>query len=110
MNKGSLVTEVANRTGIEKPEVARVVNATLDVVREAVAKGERVTLSGFGTFERRRRHARVGRNPHTGRAVPIPPTLRPAFRPGKAFRDAVGRRGRRRAARSRAAVRSPGRT
>lgn len=92
MNKTDLVLEVASRTGMEKREVRRVVNAVLEAVREEVATGGRVTLAGFGTFERRQRAARVGRNPHTGGAVRIGPTLRPAFRPGTDFRKAVARK------------------
>ncbi len=96
MNKASLVLEVTRRTEMEKPEVAKVVNAVLQVVGETVAKGERVTLAGFGTFERRRRRARLGRNPRTGEAVKIPATVKPWFRPGKAFKQAVlGKRRRR---------------
>ncbi len=101
MNKASLVLEVARRTEAEKPDVARIVNAVLDVVRETVAKGERVTLADFGTFERRRRRARLGRNPRTGQAVKIPATVRPSFTPGKAFRQAVLPKRRRRVTRKR---------
>lgn len=92
MNKTDLVLEVASRTGLDKREVGRVVNEILATVREEVARGGRVTLAGFGTFERRQRAARMGRNPHTGAAVPIRATARPAFRPGTAFRTAVAKK------------------
>jgi DNA-binding protein HU-beta len=95
VNKTSLILEVVNRTGIDKRQVEPVVNAVLDVVRDAVASGERVTLAGFGSFERQRRSARVGRNPHTGEAVKIPATSKPVFRPGNVFRQAVAGRRRR---------------
>ena len=63
MNKGGLVAEVAKRTGVSKAEVARVVDASIDVVRETVVDGERVTLADFGTFERKHRNERIARNP-----------------------------------------------
>lgn len=93
MNKGDLVSEVVKRTAVDRPTAARVVDGVLAVVRDRVAKGERVSLSGFGTFERQRRNARTGRNPRTGEAVGIPARYQPVFRPGTAFRNSVlGRR------------------
>jgi DNA-binding protein HU-beta len=89
VNKESLVSEVAKRTGLAPSSVARVVDAVLVVVRDRVARGDRVTLSGFGTFERVRRNPRTGRNPHTREAVRIPARTIPSFRPGTAFREAV---------------------
>jgi DNA-binding protein HU-beta len=89
MNKRGLVSEVAKRTDMAKASVARVVDAAIATMRETVAKGQRVSLSGFGTFERRRRAPRTGRNPHTGEAVRIPATNTPMFRPGGEFREAV---------------------
>jgi DNA-binding protein HU-beta len=89
VNKGSLVSEVSRRTDLAPSSVARVVNAVLQVIRERVVRGERVVLSGFGTFERVRRNARTGRNPHTREAVRIPARNQPSFRPGAAFRQAV---------------------
>jgi DNA-binding protein HU-beta len=88
VNKSSLVREVSGRLG-DGPDVASVVDAVLDVIRDAVAKGERVSLSGFGTFDRVRRSPRTGRNPHTGDPVQIPARNAPVFRAGAAFRDAV---------------------
>jgi DNA-binding protein HU-beta len=89
VNKGTLVSEVAKRTHLAPASVARVVDALLDVVRDRVARGDRVILSGFGTFERVRRNPRTGRNPHTREPVRIPARTVPAFRPGSRFRDAV---------------------
>jgi DNA-binding protein HU-beta len=102
VNKGSLVSEVSRRTDLQPASVARVVDAVIAVVRERVARGERVILSGFGTFERVRRNSRTGRNPHSGDAVPIPARNAPAFRASGAFREAV-------ATRRRSAPRKPAR-
>lgn len=96
LNKNELVSEVAKRTDLAKSAVARVVDEAIAAIKESVAKGQRVSLSGFGTFERRRRAARLGRNPHTGEAVRVAATNAPTFRPGAAFKDAVvGKRGKR---------------
>jgi DNA-binding protein HU-beta len=89
MNKTSLVTELTKRTKLARGDVAAVVDAMLGLVRDVVVKGQRVSLAGFGTFERRRRSPRTGRNPHTRAAVPIPARNLPSFRPSPAFRDAV---------------------
>ena len=94
MNKASLANEVARRTDLAPRLVAAVLDAALDAVRDEVARGERVVLSGFGTFERTKRNPRTGRNPHTGEAVQIPARNVPSFRPGRLFKEAVaaGRR------------------
>lgn len=89
MNKADLVDEVAAQTGQTKVAVAATIEAMMDTIVAAVAEGRSVTLSGFGTFEPRQRKARTGRNPRTGVAVPIPPKIVPAFRPGSTFKDAV---------------------
>ncbi len=89
MNKADLVDEVAVRTGQTKVAVTTAIEAAMDVIIEAVAESESVTLSGFGTFEPRERKARTGRNPRTGDAVPIPARTVPSFRPGNSFKAAV---------------------
>ena len=89
MNKADLVDEVAAQTGQTKVDVAATIEAAMETIVSAVASGRSVTLSGFGTFEPKKRKARTGRNPRTGVAVPIPPKTVPAFRPGNSFRDAV---------------------
>jgi DNA-binding protein HU-beta len=63
MNKNGLVAEVAKRTGSSKADVGRMIDSSMDVIRETVAKGDRVSLVGFGTFERKRRNKRIARNP-----------------------------------------------
>jgi DNA-binding protein HU-beta len=94
MNKSELVAEVAKRTDRSKADVARVLDQAIAAIRETVARGERVSLVGFGTFEKRRRNRRVARNPRKP-DVPIAVPARdvPSFQPGQAFRQAVaGRR------------------
>jgi DNA-binding protein HU-beta len=99
VNKASLVSEIVKRTDLPPADVAAVVDSILDVVRDRVARGERVVLSGFGSFERIRRNPRTGRNPHTREAVKIPARTVPSFRPGTAFREAVAAKRRRTQAR-----------
>jgi DNA-binding protein HU-beta len=90
VNKADLVDEVAGRTGQTKIAVSAAIEAMMEAIIDTVAADGSVTLSGFGTFEPRARQARTGRNPRTGVAVPIPPRTVPVFRPGNAFKDAVG--------------------
>jgi DNA-binding protein HU-beta len=89
VNKNDLVAEVSDRTGMARADVARVVDTATEVIKASVSRGRRVALVGFGTFERRQRRPRVGRNPHTGDAVHIPARRMPSFRPGTAFKEAV---------------------
>jgi len=85
-------TEASQRGRIKElnlQEVEEVVKATLDTVVDTVAKGDSITLTGFGKFERRDRRARQGRNPKTQESISIPATVTPGFTPGKAFKDTV---------------------
>ncbi|WP_282667984.1 HU family DNA-binding protein [Lactococcus cremoris] len=88
-NKQDLIAEVAAKTGLTKKGSEKAVNAFGEVVTEFLAKGEKVQLIGFGTFETRERAAREGRNPQTGEAIKIAATVVPAFKAGKALKDAV---------------------
>ncbi len=88
-NKAELVTEVASKTKLTKKDAATAVDAIFNSIQEDLAKGEKVQLIGFGTFEVRQRAARKGRNPQTGDEIEIPASVVPAFRPGKALKDAV---------------------
>jgi DNA-binding protein HU-beta len=107
VNKNELVAEVSDRTGLARADVARVVDTTTEVIKTSVSRGKRVALVGFGTFERRQRRPRVGRNPHTGDAVQIPARRMPSFRPGTAFKEAVaGGRTRKRVGAKKASRRS----
>ena len=95
------MAEVAKRTDRNKADVARMLDETMDVIRDTVARGERVSLVGFGTFEKRRRNKRVARNPkRPDVVVPVPARDVPAFAPGDAFRRAVATKRRRVAAAS----------
>jgi DNA-binding protein HU-beta len=97
VNKASLVSEVVKRTDVPRSEASRVVDAVMQIIREQVIRGQRVALSGFGTFERVRRNPRTGRNPHTREAVRIPARNAPVFKPGADFREAVATPRRRKA-------------
>lgn len=89
MNKSELIDSVANATGDSKSAVGAMLDATLGAITDAVKNDDKVQLTGFGTFERRHRKARVGRNPQTGDEVQIKAANVPAFKAGKAFKDAV---------------------
>ena len=91
MNKVELVTAVAEKSGLSKKDAEKALSAVLDTVVAALADGDKVSLVGFGTFETRRREARQGRNPSTGASIEIPASVRPAFKAGRAFKDAVAK-------------------
>ena len=89
MNKAELISAAAEQAGLSKKDTEAVVNATLDTIASTLADGEEVRLVGFGTFEVKKREARTGRNPKTKEEIKIPATKVPAFKPGKALKDAV---------------------
>ena len=90
MNKSELVGNVADKVDdVSKKDTEKVVNAVFESVSEALDKGEKVQIIGFGTFEVRSRKAREGRNPATGEVIKIPATNVPVFKPGKALKDRV---------------------
>ena len=89
MNKAELVESVANATGESKRVVAGVLDEIVGTVQKQVKKGEKVTLPGFGTWERRARSARTARNPQTGEPIKIKATKVPAFKPGSGFKSLV---------------------
>ncbi len=89
MNKTELIDAVASSADISKADATRAVDAVVDNITEALRKGDSVTLVGFGTFEVRERSARTGRNPQTGETIQIKASKAPAFKAGKAFKDAV---------------------
>ena len=89
MNKTDLIDNVADEAEVSKAEAGRAVDAVLNAVTKALKKGDTVTLVGFGTFQVRKRAARTGRNPRTGDTIKIKASKNPAFKAGKALKDAV---------------------
>lgn len=89
MNKRELIEEVAKQTGQSRRVVRDVIETTLESIERSVKKGERVSLPGFGTFERRQRSARTARNPRTGEEINVSAKKVPAFRPGSTFKETV---------------------
>lgn len=91
MNKTELIAEVAKRTGLSKKDAESAVNAVMETVSDTLAKGGKVQLVGFGTFETKERSARTGRNPKTKEAINIPASTVPVFKAGKALKDKVAK-------------------
>ncbi|MBE5943653.1 MAG: HU family DNA-binding protein [Lachnospiraceae bacterium] len=89
MNKNELVTSMAEKTGMKKTEVEKVLKAFTDTVAAELKKGEKIQLVGFGTFEVSERPAREGRNPRTGETMKIAASKAPKFKAGKALKDSV---------------------
>jgi DNA-binding protein HU-beta len=89
MNKGELVDAVAEKASITKKDADAVLSAFLETIVEAVASGDKVTLVGFGSFEKRDRKEREGRNPKTGESMTIAATTVPGFSAGKLFKETV---------------------
>lgn len=89
MTKTDLVSAVAKKAGVTKKDAGAVLDALIEEIIGAVKKGDRVQLVGFGTFELRERAARTGLNPQTKEPIEISASKAPAFKAGKAFKDAV---------------------
>jgi len=92
LNRKELVDAIQQHTEVARADVERVLSSLIHQTQAAIKKGERVSLVGFGTFERRDRKARTARNPRTGEVVKVKATKVPAFRPGQGFKDAVSGR------------------
>ncbi|MBQ9952910.1 MAG: HU family DNA-binding protein [Clostridia bacterium] len=90
MNKAELIAAVAAKAGVSQKEAGVVVAAVLDEIKDALKKGDKVQLVGFGSFEVRAKAARTGKNPRTGETINIPASKAPAFKAGKAFKDYIG--------------------
>ena len=89
MNKTELITAISTSANLTKTNAAAALDAALNTIMDEVAAGNKVTIPGFGTFEKRHREARIGRNPQTGEAAEIPASDVPAFKAGKGFKVKV---------------------
>lgn len=89
MNKGELIEVIAEKADVTKKDAELILTATLETIVESVSEGEKVSLVGFGSFEKRHRKARAGRNPQTGEELTIAATDVPAFSAGKGFKETV---------------------
>ncbi|MDR0806920.1 MAG: DNA-binding protein HU-beta [Enterobacteriaceae bacterium] len=89
MNKSQLIDQIAAGADISKAAAGRSLDAIIEAITDALQNGEQVSLVGFGSFEVRERAARTGRNPQTGKEIKIAAAKVPAFRAGKALKDAV---------------------
>ena len=92
MNKSDLIAAIAAKTGSTKKDAEATLNAFVNVVSETLAKGDKVQLVGFGSFEVRKRAARKGRNPQTKEEIKIPASKAPVFKAGKALKDLVNKK------------------
>ena len=91
MNKGELIKTVGEKAALSKKDSEAAVNAALEAITGALSDGEKVQLVGFGSFEVKKREARVGRNPKTKEAIEIPASKVPVFKAGKALKDVVAK-------------------
>jgi len=89
MNKTELINAVAEASELSKKDATKAVDSVFDTILDALKNGDKIQLIGFGNFEVRERSARKGRNPQTGAEIEIPASKVPAFKPGKALKDAV---------------------
>ena len=91
MNKNELIAEIAAKADLTKKDAEKALAAAVDTLTEAMVKGDKVMLVGFGSFETKQREARMGRNPKTKETIEIPATRVPVFKAGKALKDAVAK-------------------
>lgn len=92
MNKAELIASMAEKSSLTKKDAETALKSFIESVQETLAKGEKVQLVGFGTFESRERAARVGRNPRTKEEITIPASVVPVFKAGKEFKEKVERK------------------
>ena len=91
MNKSELVSSIADKGDISKKDAEKALNAFIETVEEALVKGEKIQLVGFGSFEVRERAERKGRNPQTREEITVPASKAPVFKVGKALKDSVNK-------------------
>lgn len=89
MNKSEFVTLVADKTGLSKKDTEKTIDAAFTAIGDALASGDKVQISGFGSFETKQRAARMGHNPRTGEEIPIAAATMPVFKPSKTLKDKV---------------------
>lgn len=89
MKKTELIAAIAEQSGLTKKDAEKALTATIDTIIKTVAAGDKIQLTGFGTFEQRQRNARTGCDPRTGNTIEIPASKVPAFKAGKGFKDIV---------------------
>lgn len=92
MNKAQLVKYIASKANTSKRQAEECLDLAINAITKSVAKGEKVTLVGFGTFQRKDRRGRKGRDPRTGAEIQIPPKKVPAFSAGKQFKQTVNKK------------------
>lgn len=91
MNREELISEISKKTKVSKKDAGLILSATIETIEKSVKKGDKVTLVGFGTFSRKHREARKGRNPQTGKELKIAAKNVPAFSAGKAFKTLLSK-------------------
>ncbi len=91
MNKAELIASMAEKSELTKKDTEKALKAFIDSVKESLARGEKVQLVGFGTFDVKQRAARVGRNPRTREEIQIPASKAPTFKPGKDLKETVNK-------------------
>ena len=89
MNKAELIQEIATKAGVKVKEAEDLLDALISATEATLAKGDKVAITGFGTFAVSHRKARKGRNPQTGKEINIPASKTPRFTPGKALKDSL---------------------
>jgi len=89
MNKATLIAQMAEKSGLERKQAEKALDAFIETVTEALKSGDKVQLVGFGSFEVKERAAHSGRNPATGETIEIPASKSPVFKAGKTFKDAL---------------------
>lgn len=91
MTKAELIAAIAEKSGMTKKDAEKALSATIETITDTLAKGDKIQLVGFGTFEVRERKAREGINPQSKAKIKIPATKVPAFKAGRALKDAVAK-------------------
>ena len=91
MNKSELITAMSEKSSLSKKDCEAALDAFVSAVGDALKSGDKVQMVGFGTFEVKKREARIGRNPKTKEEIQIPATKVPSFKPGKALKDVVAK-------------------